>query len=183
MERCYITTSVGNHQMMSCHFIDLKHSQRFISSGSLGVMGAGLPCAKGVQFANKNKLVIDIDGDSSFLMTLSDLKTVKENGLPLKILVFYNGTQDMVRAWQKLYFEKRFTASENTNGPNFSKLAEPFGITGIRNDKSILKGNMKRFLDFKGPILMECVTERDYCLPLVPPGTGLDEMILNKNYY
>jgi len=181
MEKFYITTGVGNHQMMSCQFIDWKHPQRFISSGSLGVMGAGLPYAIGVQIANKNKTVIDIDGDSSFLMTLSDLKTVKEHNLPLKILILNNGTQDMVRVWQELYFEKRFTASENINGPNFSKIAESFGITGIRTDKSNLKSNMKRFLEFKGPILMECVTERDYCLPLVPPGAGLDEMILNKS--
>ena len=85
MDKYYFTTGVGNHQMMSCQFIDWKYPQRFISSGSLGVMGAGLPYAIGVQFANQKKTVINIDGDSSFLMTLSDLKTVKEHNLPLKI--------------------------------------------------------------------------------------------------
>ena len=82
-----VTTGVGNHQMMSCQFINWRYPQRFISSGSLGVMGAGLPYAIGVQFANQKKSVINIDGDSSFLMTLSDLKTVKEHNLPLKILI------------------------------------------------------------------------------------------------
>jgi len=180
MDKYYFTTGVGNHQMMSCQFIDWKYPQRFISSGSLGVMGAGLPYAIGVQFANQKKTVINIDGDSSFLMTLSDLKTVKEHNLPLKILILNNGTQDMVRVWEDLFFEKRITATENIQGPQFSKLAESFGIKGITTNKDNLKNNMKYFLDYKGPILMECLTERDYCFPLVPPGAGLDEMILEK---
>ena len=180
MKNYFITTGVGNHQMMSCQFIDWKYPQRFISSGSLGVMGAGLPYAIGVQFANQKKTVINIDGDSSFLMTLSDLKTVKEHNIPLKILILNNGTQDMVRVWEDLFFEKRITATENIQGPQFSKLAESFGIKGIITNKDNLKNNMKYFLHYKGPILMECLTERDYCFPLVPPGAGLDEMILNK---
>jgi len=180
MEKYFITTGVGNHQMMSCQFIDWRYPRRFISSGSLGVMGAGLPYAIGVQIANQKKTVINIDGDSSFLMTLSDLKTVKEHNLPLKILILNNGTQDMVRVWEDLFFEKRITATENTQGPQFSKLVESFGIKGIKTNKNNLKNNMKYFLDYKGPILMECITERDYCFPLVPPGAGLDEMILNK---
>lgn len=180
MEKYFITTGVGNHQMMSCQFINWKYPQRFISSGSLGVMGVGLPYAIGVQIANQNKSVINIDGDSSFLMTSSDLKTVKEHNLPVKILILNNGTQDMVRVWEDLFFEKRITATENIQGPQFSKLAESFGIKGIKTNKNNLKNNMKYFLDYKGPILMECITERDYCFPLVPPGAGLDEMILNK---
>ncbi len=180
MEKYFITTGVGNHQMMSCQFINWRYPQRFISSGSLGVMGAGLPYAIGVQFANQKKSVINIDGDSSFLMTLSDLKTVKEHNLPLKILILNNGTQDMVRVWEDLFFEKRITATENIKGPQFSKLAESFGIKALKTNKNNLKNNMKYFLDYKGPILMECITERDYCFPLVPPGAGLDEMILNK---
>ena len=180
MDKYFITTGVGNHQMMSCQFIDWKYPQRFISSGSLGVMGAGLPYAIGVQFANQKKSVINIDGDSSFLMTLSDLKTVKEHNLPLKILILNNGTQDMVRVWEDLFFEKRITATENIQGPKFSKLAESFGIKSIITNKYNLKNNMNYFLNYNGPILMECITERDYCFPLVPPGAGLDEMILNK---
>ncbi len=180
INKYYITTGVGNHQMMSCQFINWRYPQRFISSGSLGVMGAGLPYAIGVQFANQRKSVINIDGDSSFLMTLSDLKTVKEHNLPIKILILNNGTQDMVRVWEDLFFEKRITATENIQGPQFSKLAESFGIKSITTTKNNLKKNIKYFLDYKGPILMECLTERDYCFPLVPPGAGLDEMILNK---
>jgi acetolactate synthase-1/2/3 large subunit len=86
----------------------------------------------------------------------------------------------MVRVWEELFFEKRITATENIRGPQFAKLAESFGIKGIITNKNNLKSNMKYFLDYKGPILMECFTERDYCFPLVPPGAGLDEMILNK---
>ena len=180
MDKYYITTGVGNHQMMACQFIDWKFPQRFISSGSLGVMGAGLPYAIGTQFANPNKTIINIDGDSSFLMTLSDLKTVKEHNIPIKIIILNNGTQDMVRVWEDLFFEKRITATENLNGPQFSKLAKSFGIKGIITNKKNFKKNMKYFLNYKGPILMECLTERDFCFPLVPPGAGLDEMILNE---
>ena len=86
----------------------------------------------------------------------------------------------MVRVWEDLFFEKRITATENIYGPQFSKLAESFGIKGIITNKDNLKKNMKYFLNYKGAILMECITERDYCFPLVPPGAGLDEMILNK---
>ena len=113
-------------------------------------------------------------------MTLSDLKTVREHNLPIKIIILNNGTQDMVRVWEDLFFEKRITATENIEGPSFSKLANSFGIESIVTNKENLKNNMKYFLDYKGPILMECITERDYCFPLVPPGAGLDEMILSK---
>lgn len=182
MEKYFITTGVGNHQMMTCQFIDWKVPNRFISSGSLGVMGAGLPYAIGTQIANPKNTIINIDGDSSFLMTLSDLKTIKEHNLPIKILLMNNGTQDMVRVWETLFFNGRITATKNKNNPFFDNLAESFGIKGcICNNKKNLSSKIKYFLNYDGPILMNCIVEPDYCFPLVQPGAGLDEMILNEN--
>ena len=182
MEKYFITTGVGNHQMMSCQFIDWKVPNRFISSGSLGVMGAGLPYAIGTQIANPEHIVINIDGDSSFLMTLTDLKTIKEHNLPVKILLMNNGTQDMVRVWETLFFDGRITATKNKSNPFFDNLAESFGIKGsICNNKLNLSKQIKYFLEYDGPILMNCIVEPDFCFPLVQPGAGLDEMILTED--
>ena len=180
-ESDYIFTSgVGNHQMMSAQFINWTLPNKFHSSGSLGVMGAGLPYAIGCQIGNTDKKVIDIDGDSSFLMTLSDLKTIAEHKLPVKILILNNNSQDMVRVWEELFFENRITATKNIKNPKFSELAESFGIKGmVCDNQSNLSKSISDFLEYSGAVLLECKVEQDYCLPLVQPGAGLDEMILH----
>ena len=166
--------------MMAAQFINWTLPNKFHSSGSLGVMGAGLPYAIGCQIGNTDKKVIDIDGDSSFLMTLSDLKTISEHKLPVKILILNNNSQDMVRVWEELFFENRITATKNIKNPEFSELAESFGIKGILcNNQTNLSKSISEFLDYSGPVLLECKVEKDYCLPLVQPGAGLDEMILH----
>ena len=179
-----ITSGVGNHQMMATQYIDWKFPNRFHSSGSLGVMGTGLPYAIGAQIANPDKIVIDVDGDSSFNMTLTDLKTVVEHNLPIKILILNNGTQDMVRIWEKLFFDDRITATTNEINPNYVKLAKSYGLIGIKcNSRKELQINMERFMNYNGPILMECNVKPDICLPLVAPGAGLDEMLLYDEDY
>lgn len=177
----YIMTSgVGNHQMMSAQFIDWVLPNRFHSSGSLGVMGAGLPYAIGCQIGNPSKKVIDIDGDGSFLMTMSDMKTMVEHNLPVKILVLNNNSQDMVRVWETLFFDERITATKNEKNPAFKDVAEAFGINGVFcSTQDDLSEKMKFFLEYEGPILLECQVDKDYCLPLVKPGAGLDEMLLH----
>ena len=173
------TSGVGNHQMMSTQYIKWKYPNRFISSGSLGVMGTGLPYAIGAQIANPNKKVIDIDGDSSFNMTATDLKTIVENNLPIKILLLNNGSQDMVRVWETLFFEGRITATKNEKNPSFANLAKSYGIKGITcNNRNDLIETISHFINYRGPILLECIVKPDVCLPLVAPGSGLDEMIL-----
>ena len=174
-----VTTGVGNHQMQTYQFILSRTPNKILSSGSLGVMGAGLPYAIGAQIANQNKLVLLIDGDSSFNMTLSELKTIKEYNLPVKIAIMNNSAQMMVTIWEKLFFEERYTATLNNCNPCYKTLSESFGIKSIKcNKESNLSQTIKEFIEYPGPILCEFDVERDICLPLVSPGKALDEMIL-----
>ena len=173
------TTGVGNHQMMSCQFINWKFPKQIISSGSLGVMGVALPYAIGAQIANPKKTIVSIDGDSSFMMTFGDLKTVIEHNLPIKIFICNNHTQDMVRVWENLFFEDRITATTNSSNPDFTNIANSFGITSLScNNIDTLDSTIEYAMKYKGPILCEIETVPDYCLPLVAPGKALDDMIL-----
>lgn len=179
-----ITTGVGNHQMMTYQFIHGNYPNKIHSSGSLGVMGAGLPYALGAQIANPNKLVIDIDGDSSFLMTMSDMKTIVENNLPIKIAIMNDDRQMMVNVWEKLFFEERYTATINKRNPSFADVAEAFGIKGfICSDAVKLDEITKEFLNYPGPALCEYKVEPEICLPLVGPGKALDEMIMFDDFH
>jgi len=179
-----ITTGVGNHQMMTYQFIEGNYPKKIFSSGSLGVMGAGLPYAIGVQISNPNDLVIDIDGDSSFMMTCSDMKTIIEYNLPIKIAVMNDSRQMMVNIWERLFFEERYTATINNNNPDFQQMAESFGLKGFKVDNfTDLQGTTNDFLSFEGPALCEYVLEPEICLPLVGPGKALDDMILFDEYH
>lgn len=176
-----ITTGVGNHQMQTSQFIDFREPNQMISSGSLGVMGFGLPAAIGVKLGNPENLVIDIDGDSSFLMTLSDLKTIVENNIDIKIFIINNKSQAMVTAWEKLFYDGRVTATINKRNPEFYKLAQSFGIKSLKCDKKEDVINfVNNVLNSKGPFLGEFICEPDYCFPLIPPGNALDDMIFSE---
>ena len=123
-ENYIFTTGVGNHQMMAAQFIDWTQPKSFISSGSLGVMGFGLPAAIGAAIGNPDKTVIDIDGDGSFLMTLSDMKTAVQYDLKnLKIMLLNNKTLGMVDTWEKLFYNNRITATDNKFAPSFYNVA------------------------------------------------------------
>jgi len=177
------TTGVGNHQMQAYQFIKSQYPNKIISSGSLGVMGAGLPYSIGAQIANPEKLIINIDGDSSFNMTLSDLKTIVEHNLPVKIAIMNNNAQMMVTIWEKLFFDERYTATINKNNPNYSELAKSFGINAIKcSSKRTLPVVIDYFINFDGPILCEFNIKKDICLPLVGPGKALDDMILDEHF-
>ena len=170
--------------MMSYQFIVGTLRKKIFSSGSLGVMGAGLPYAIGVQIANPNDLVIDIDGDSSFMMTCSDMKTIMEYNLPVKIAIMNDSRQMMVNVWERLFFEERYTATVNNKNPSFTKLAESFGIKSFKVDNfTNLDSTTEEFLSFEGPALCEYVVEPEICLPLVGPGKALDDMILFDEYH
>ena len=177
------TTGVGNHQMQAYQFIKSDYPKKIISSGSLGVMGVGLPYAVGAQIANPHKLIVTIDGDSSFNMTCTDMKTICENNLPIKIAIMNNNAQMMVTIWEKLFYEERYTATINKRNPNFCQLAEAYGIPAIVCDNySDLETKVKTFLNHRGPILCEFKIEPDICLPLVGPGKALDDMVLPETY-
>ena len=177
----YITSGVGNHQMMASQFIKWRYPGTFISSGSLGVMGVGLPYAIGCQIANPNSMIIDIDGDGSFNHTLSELKTVKEYNLPIKIAVFNDGSMSMVKAWEKLFFNDRITATDINSNPNYEELAGTYNIMSSKCDNiNDLEYKINEFLTYPDAILCEFKVETDFCFPLVPPGAGLDEIIFKK---
>jgi acetolactate synthase-1/2/3 large subunit len=179
-EKVLFTTGVGNHQMQTYQFIKSQYPGKIISSGSLGVMGAGLPYAIGTQLANPNNMVICIDGDSSFNMTFNDMKTIMEYNLPIKIAIMNNNAQMMVTIWEKLFFEERYTATINEKNPDYVSLAKSFGIEARKCDTArTLEKDIDYFINYnKGPILMEFNIKRDICLPLVKPGCALDDMIL-----
>lgn len=182
IDNTLITTGVGNHQMMAAQMIYWKKPKSMITSGSLGVMGVGLPYAIGVQLANPNKLVLDIDGDGSFNHTLSDLKTVSEHNLPLKIAILNDGYQSMVRVWEELFYENRITATKLEKNPDYCKLADAFDIMSIKiKDRRVLSDNIQEFLTYPGPIIAEFIVNTDNCFPLVAPGKALDDLILHSD--
>lgn len=179
----HISTGVGNHQMMTYQFIEGLKPNTIQSSGSLGVMGAGLPYSVGIQIGNPKDLVIDIDGDSSFMMTMSDLKTIKEYNLPVKIVILNDGKQMMVNIWERLFFNKRYTATINNNNPDFMNLGKSFGIKSFYcQSKENLEKITNNFLNYEGPALCEYKVKGEICLPLVGPGKALDDMILFDDY-
>jgi acetolactate synthase I/II/III large subunit len=177
----FITTGVGNHQMMSCQFYRWSKPRSIISSGSLGTMGFGLPSAIGVQVANPKSKVYCIDGDGSFMMTLNDLATVREHNLPIKIFIMNDSRQQMVHIWQKLFFNSRFISTDNLN-PDFNLLAESFGIESIRiQDRDELEAGLQLALEYDGPVLVNCIVEPDMCTPLVAPNSALDNMLMSDD--
>lgn len=182
-ENTLVSTGVGNHQMMTYQYITGNYPKKIFSSGSLGVMGAGLPYSIGLQIANPDKLVIDIDGDSSFLMTMSDMKTIMEYNLPIKIAIMNDKRQMMVNVWEQLFFENRQTATINKMNPNFKSVAEAFGLKGFCCDNvEDLDSITNDFINYEGPALCEYKVEPEICLPLVKPGSALDDMILFEEY-
>ena len=175
-----VTSGVGNHQMMAAQFIKWRYPKSFITSGSLGVMGVGLPFAIGSQIAYPNKLVLDIDGDGSFNHTLSELKTVENYGLPIKIAIMNDGHFSMVKTWEELFFHKRYTATNLNKNPDYIKLAEAYGIKAIScNSREDLDNKIDELLDYKGAILCDFKVETDKCLPLVVPGEALDNILID----
>jgi len=178
MEKTIVSTGVGNHQMMSCQFLRWIKPRTFITSGSLGVMGAGLPFAIGAQIANPDALSILVDGDGSFGMTNMDLQTVKRYNLPIKMAIMNDSRQQMVWIWQRLFFDGRFISVDNVN-PDFVALAKAYGIEAIRCEtEEELPQVLEKWLNHDGPMLVDFKVVPDICLPMVAPGKALDEMIL-----
>lgn len=175
--RAIITTGVGNHQMYMAQFYNWTLPSKMITSGSLGVMGFGLPSAIGAQLADRNAQVICFDGDGSFMMTGNDLATVKEYNLPLKIFIMNDSRQQMVYIWQKLFFNERYISTDNFN-PDFNAYADAFGIDNLYcDDKDSMEAAVELALEFDGPIVVNCKVVPDMCTPLVAPGAALDDIM------
>ena len=175
-----ITTGVGNHQMMTSQFITWKKPKTFITSGSLGVMGFGLPASIGCQIANPNKLVILIDGDGSFNMSIGELKSVVNYDLPIKILIMNDGTLSMVKTWETIFYNKNYTATHLGKTQDYAKIAESFGIKGINCDNlEDLPKTIQYMLSYDRAIICDFRVISTPCLPLCKPGNALDDMIFN----
>jgi acetolactate synthase I/II/III large subunit len=176
-----ITTGVGQHQMWAAQYFDFKKPRSFVTSGSMGTMGFGLPAAIGAQFANPGKLVIDVDGDGSLRMNLGELETVTTYDLPVKILLLNNIGDGMVRQWQKMYFGNRFSGTDKSlHSKDFVRAAEADGFKyAVRlSDKSQVRKVLKDFVDYSGPAFLEVMIDQDACVyPMVGPGMGYKEMV------
>jgi acetolactate synthase I/II/III large subunit len=180
MDNCIFTTGVGIHQMVAAQLITWTKPRQMLSSGSLGTMGVSTGFAIGAKLAQECKTVISVDGDGSFNMTFTELKTIMEQGIPVKIMILDNEAQMMVEYWQRLFHDKRYLAVRNTN-PDYVILAKAFGIKSVYCDcEEDLPAKMKEFLfeDSDKPVLFHVRIERTPCLPLVAPGQRLENMIL-----
>ncbi len=174
-----ITTGVGQHQMWAAQFYRWSRPHSLITSGGLGTMGFGLPSAIGAKVAKPNALVIDIDGDASFMMTLTEMATAAEFDINIKVLLLNNDFQGMVKQWQDLFYEERYSSTQMKN-PNFVKFAEAMNCEGLQcvTEKE-LPEKMAHFLAAEGPILGEFLVEKhEHCYPMVGAGRALDEMII-----
>mmetsp|Transcript_18635 Transcript_18635/g.26868 ORF Transcript_18635/g.26868 Transcript_18635/m.26868 type:complete len:796 (+) Transcript_18635:244-2631(+) len=182
MDEAIFTTGVGIHQMVAAQLITWTQPRQMLSSGSLGTMGVALGYCIGAKLANMGKIVIAIDGDGSFNMTFTELKTVAELKLPIKIIILDNEGQMMVEYWQKLFHDERLIAVRNSKNPEYTILADSFGIKNIYCDcEEDLPEKMNEFLfaDPDEPVLFHMRINRTPCLPLVAPGAALDSMILS----
>jgi acetolactate synthase-1/2/3 large subunit len=172
-----ICTGVGQHQMWTAQFFHFSRPRHFITSGGLGTMGFGFPAAIGAQIAQPEATVVDIDGDSSFSMTLAELATVVENKLPVKVCILNNGFMGMVRQWQELFYGKRYSKSYLQH-PSFAKVAEAFGAAGFTaKKKSEVPGVIEKMLAAKKCCVVDFHVEAEENVwPMVASGKGLHEM-------
>jgi acetolactate synthase-1/2/3 large subunit len=180
-----VATGVGQHQMWAAQYCDFRAPRLWLTSGSMGTMGFGLPAAIGAQFANPNKLVIDIDGDASVRMNIGELETVTTYDLPVKVVVLNNNGDGMVKQWQKLFFKGRLSASDKSlHTKDFVKAAQADGFRyAARLDrKADVPRVVAEFLAFKGPAFLEVVIDPDAGVyPMVGPGQAYDAMITGEH--
>jgi len=178
--KAIITTEVGQNQMWAAQFYHFDKPNHFITSGGLGVMGFGLPAAIGAQLACPKKLVVDIAGDGSIQMNIQEMATAAQCGLPIKVVILNNSYLGMVRQWQELFYEKRYSQTGMEHAPDFVKLAEAYGAVGLRATKpDEVEKVLKKGLSSPKAVIMDFVVEQEECVyPMVPAGAPITEMLL-----
>ena len=176
----YITTEVGQHQMWAAQHYKFNKPNRWMTSGGLGTMGYGLPAAVGVQVAHPKKLVIDIAGEASVLMTLQEMSTAVQYNLPIKIFILNNEYMGMVRQWQELLHDKNYSESYTAALPDFVKLAEAYNCVGIRAKRpDELDDKIIEMLNTDRPVIFDCMVDKvENCFPMIPSGKPHNQMIL-----
>lgn len=174
-----VATDVGQHQMWSAQFIKFNHPYTILTSGGAGTMGFGLPAAIGAQVANPNKKVLAIVGDGGFQMTFQELMMVKEYNLPVKIFIINNSYLGMVRQWQELFHEKRYSSVDLSYNPDFIKIGEAYGIKSIQlKNKKDLKKYLKKILESDEAVLVECIVEKEENVyPMIPAGKDVSQLV------
>lgn len=177
-----ITTEVGQNQMWTAQFFPFDKPNTFISSGGLGTMGFGFPAAIGVKCAYPDKHVVDIAGDGSIQMNIQELATAAQYKINVKIVLLNNGYLGMVRQWQELFYEKRYSHTDMTYAPDFVKLAEAFGVVGFRATKpEEVEPVLREALAMDKPVLMDFRVSREECVyPMVHPGDSISNMSLGS---
>ena len=177
-----ITTEVGQNQMWTAQFFLFDKPNTFVSSGGLGTMGFGFPAAIGVKCAFPDKHVVDIAGDGSIQMNIQELATAAQYGINVKIVLLNNGYLGMVRQWQELFYEKRYSYTDMTYAPDFVKLAEAYGVVGLRATKpEEVEPVLKQGLALDKPVLMDFRVSREECVyPMVHPGDSISNMSLGS---
>ena len=175
-----ITTEVGQNQMWTAQFFHFDRPGKFVTSGGLGTMGFGLPAAIGAQVACPDELVVDVAGDGSIQMNIQEMATAVQCGLPVKVVILNNGYLGMVRQWQELFYEKRYACTCMAGQPDFVKLAEAYGATGLRATRSEeVQSVLEKGLATPGPVIMDFAVEREESVyPMVPAGAPITEMLL-----
>ncbi|MEJ2009783.1 MAG: biosynthetic-type acetolactate synthase large subunit [Acidobacteriota bacterium] len=179
-EDAIIGVDVGQHQMWGAQFYNFRHPRTWLSSSGLGTMGYGFPAALGAQMAFPDRQVITLVGDGGFQMTLNDLATMVQYRVPVKIAVINNRSLGMVRQWQEIFFEKRYCDTDLNFSPNFTKLAESYGIKATKVEhRADVRDAIKDFLSDREPRLIDFwVDPTENCYPIVPPGASIAEMVV-----
>jgi acetolactate synthase-1/2/3 large subunit len=174
-----LVTDVGQHQMWAARFFEFTKANSHITSGGLGTMGFALPAAMGVAFAFPDEPVWVVAGDGGFQMNIQELATIREHDLPVKVFVMNNGFLGMVRQWQELFWDKRYSSVNMSEWPDFVKLAEAYGIAGHRlTDKGTLVEDMRRIVEADGPAFVDVrVTREENTYPMIAPGAAARDMV------
>ncbi|MEX0693405.1 MAG: acetolactate synthase 3 large subunit [Rhodospirillales bacterium] len=179
----YITTEVGQHQMWAAQYLCFDEPNRWMTSGGLGTMGYGLPAAMGVQIAHPDSLVVDISGEASFLMNMQELSTIAQYRLPVKCLILNNFYMGMVRQWQELLHGGRYAESYMESLPDFVKLADTFGMVGLRTNKpGEVDDVLREMISVDRPVLVDMqIDPTENCFPMIPSGAAHNEMLLGPD--
>jgi acetolactate synthase-1/2/3 large subunit len=178
-----ITTEVGQHQMWAAQHFHFDDPNKWLTSGGLGTMGYGFPAAIGAQLGNPDSLVVCIAGDASVQMNIQEMGTASQYRLPVKLFILNNEYMGMVRQWQELTYESRYSNSYSESLPDFVKLGEAYGWTGIRIEgMDDLEAGIKQMLDTPGPVIVDCrVAKLSNCFPMIPSGAAHTEMLLDPS--
>jgi len=179
-ESTYVTTDVGQHQMWAAQFLTFDHPNHWMTSGGLGTMGYGMPSAMGVQIAHPDALVVCVTGEASILMNIQELSTLMQFKLPVKVLILNNRYMGMVRQWQEMFHGNRHSSSYMESLPDFVKLAEAYGMVGLRCDKvADVDSTLKKMMETPGPVIVDMmVDQNENVYPMIAAGAAHYELVM-----